>query len=310
MTQKRLAEDETGQQRASLVALLRARPGRRTWAEITESVIAAGSAEAVWDELFPPSLIDEFDDDLRSAADNDIVAWQSDGTQFVTVLDSAYPRQLLDIHQVPPVLFARGQLVRDDIGVSVVGSRDASPRGLQIASETGRYLASRGVTVIAGLALGIDTAAHLAALECGGRTVAVIGSGINLSYPAANRALQAQIAERGLLLSQFWPDAPPRKHHFLMRNATMSGYGVATVVVEAGEFSGARSQARMAVEHGRPVILTDLVLDRTSWAKELEGRPGVFIARSTQELQDHLAALTTTGGAFEDGEFERLLATI
>jgi DNA processing protein len=92
------------------------------------------------------------------------------------------------------------------------------------------------------------------------------------------------VADAGLLISQFLPDAPPQKHNFLMRNATMSGYGIATVVIEAGEHSGARAQARMAVEHGRPVILTDAVLTRNDWAKALEGRPGVHIASSTAHV--------------------------
>jgi len=89
-----------------------------------------------------------------------------------------------------------------------------------------------------------------------------------------------------LVLSQFWPDAPPQKHTFLMRNATMSGYGLATVVVEAGETSGARAQARMAVEHGRQVILTDQVVVRNQWAQKLLGRPGVHVASSVDSVMD------------------------
>ena len=88
------------------------------------------------------------------------------------------------------------------------------------------------------------------------------------------------------MLSQFWPDAPPQRHNFLMRNATMSGYGLATVVVEAGEQSGSRAQARMAVEHGRPVILTSLVVERNDWARALAGRPGVHVAGSLQAVLD------------------------
>jgi DNA processing protein len=134
--------------------------------------------------------------------------------------------------------------------------------------------------VIAGLVRGIDTVAHRATLDAGGRTVAVIGTGIGQVYPAENRGLQQEIAARGLVLSQFWPDAPPQKHTFLMRNATMSGYGLATVVVEAGQTSGAQAQARMAVEHGRQVILTDRVVAGNEWAQQLIGRPGVHVAGS------------------------------
>jgi len=166
----------------------------------------------------------------------------------------------------------------------VVGSRDASDRGIALSGAISRALVKEGISVIAGLALGIDTAAHVSALQAGGRTVAVIGTGINKVYPAANRQLQEDIAARGLLLSQFWPDAPPQRHTFLQRNATMSGYGLATVVVEAGEQSGARAQARMAVGHGRPVILTDFVVDQNKWAQDLIGRPGVHVASSLGEV--------------------------
>jgi DNA processing protein len=140
-----------------------------------------------------------------------------------------------------------------------------------MAADIARALVARKMTVVSGLARGIDTAAHRAALDAGGRTVAVIGTGIGRAYPAENHALQDEIASRGLVLSQFWPDASPDKRSFPMRNATMSGYGLATVVVEAGEKSGARIQARVAVEHGRQVILTDRVVARNTWARELLG---------------------------------------
>jgi DNA processing protein len=225
----------------------------------------------------------------------------------LTVLDDEYPAQLRSIHQAPPVLFARGTLMADDMAVSVVGSREASERGRMIAASVAKELVKQGVTVISGLALGIDAAAHQAALAAGGRTVAVVGTGINKYYPAANRALQDEIALRGLLLSQFWPDAPPQKHTFLVRNATMSGYGIATVVVEAGEKSGARAQARMAVEHGRPVILTDLVVERNQWAQDLLGRPGVHVAGSSGEVADIVATLMKSDHSVEDA-FHRLIS--
>ena len=155
-----------------------------------------------------------------------------------------------------------------------------------MATSVANALVDMQLTVIAGLAAGIDAAAHVAALERGGRTVAVIGTGINKAFPAANRELQEAIATEGLLLSQFWPDAPPQRHNFPMRNAIMSGYGIATVVVEAGEHSGARIQARMAVEHGRPVILTDSVVERTDWGKALTARPDVYAVSSTSEVSD------------------------
>ncbi|MBB5075865.1 DNA protecting protein DprA [Nonomuraea endophytica] len=134
---------------------------------------------------------------------------------------------------MPPILFTKGTPAEDTRAIAVVGTRQASEQGLRTASAVARDLALVGVTVVSGLAKGIDAAAHRAALEAGGRTVAVIGTGIDQSYPAENRALQRQISRDGLLLSQFWPDAPPSQRNFPMRNAVMSGYAAATVVVEA-----------------------------------------------------------------------------
>jgi DNA processing protein len=291
---------QVGVEQAALVALLRARPEKRSWADLTSEVIAAGSAVDVWERLVPATLLDmDAVDDPRAVAAQDIEGWLAQGHTFLTVLDEDYPERLKAIHEAPPVLFTRGELRRDDPAVSVVGSRAASERGLSIARSVATSLAARGYTVAAGLALGIDTAAHEAALEAGGRTVAFIGTGINNVYPAANGQLHSVIADRGLLVSQFWPDAPPQKHTFLMRNATMSGYGVATVVVEAGETSGARAQARMAVEHGRPVVLTDLVVERNTWAQNLVGRPGVNVADSTEQVMKIVESVTSEMAALE-----------
>ncbi|HEX9359572.1 MAG TPA: DNA-processing protein DprA [Streptosporangiaceae bacterium] len=295
------AEGAARRERAALVALLRERPGGRGWAELTAGVLEAGSAASVWQRLVPPVLVSPPGEAAPlDAAAAQIGRWADRGWRLLSILDADYPARLRGIHQAPPVLFARGTLVPDDVAVSVVGSRKASPRGLDIAAGVARELAARGVTVLGGLALGIDTAAHRAALAAGGRTVCVIGTGIERAYPAGNRGLQEEIAARGLVLSQFWPDAPPQRHNFLMRNATMSGYGLATVVVEAGEQSGSRAQARIAVEHGRPVILTSLVAERNDWARALAGRPGVHVAGSFQavlDIVDHLIAEPAAVGA-------------
>ena len=291
----------TGTEQAAVVALLQTRPQKMTWPDLMTEVVEAGSALEVWERLVPATLMGApGGQDPIDAAAAEIARWQRQGLTFLTVLDSEYPSRLRGIHQAPPVLFARGRLISDETAVSVVGSRQASDRGLSIAAEVAQGLVLEGVTVMAGLAHGIDTAAHRAALDAGGRTVAVIGTGINRVYPAVNRELHQEIAQRGLLLSQFWPDAPAQKHTFLMRNATMSGYGVATVVVEAGENSGARAQARMAVEHGRPVILTELVVERNIWAKALVGRPGVHVATTLQQVLDIVGGLTRDRDIVED----------
>lgn len=272
-------------QQAALIALLKTRPGRRSWTELTAMVLDRGDTELLLDELDPVELFASPEQTaIRAEALQQAEAWQSDEFEFVTILDGRYPAAVREIHQAPPFLFAAGELREDDPAVSVVGSRKASDRGIKMARSIAEALVQREISVAGGLAVGIDTAAHTAALEAGGRTVALIGTGIRKQYPAENRDLHRRIAASGLLLSQFWPDAPPQRHNFLMRNATMSGYGLATIVVEAGEHSGARAQARMAVEHGRPVILTDLVVASTEWGRALEGRPGVTIASSLDEV--------------------------
>lgn len=286
-------------ERAALVALLRTRPAGMTWAQITAEVGDTGSARSVWDRLRQPSLFALADgagpdDPLRAAAE-DIQKWSESRFRFLTFRDSDYPPQLRDVHQVPPVLFARGELASNESAVSVVGSRSASDAGLRLAQTVASALIERGITVLSGLAAGIDTAAHRAALDLGGRTVAVIGTGINQSYPAANRQLQELIADNGLVVSQFWPDVSPTRKTFPMRNATMSAYGRATIVVEAGEKSGARIQARLAVEHGRPVILTDSVVQGTTWGNELIGKPGVAWARDIDEVISHAVAAVSMG---------------
>lgn len=272
-------------ERAALVALLRARPGRMTWPRIVAEVDRCGSALEVWRAHHPADL---FEGGAESAAVAEarceIAGWLASGLGFVTFLDDTYPAQLRDIQDLPPVLFHRGALAAGEAGMAVVGSRAASRRGLGIAGSIAAGLVERGVAVIAGLAKGIDTAAHRAALDAGGRTVAVIGTGVDRCYPAENRSLQDLISRDGLVLSQFWPDSPPTRYSFPMRNTVMSGYGRATIVVEATEHSGALIQAKRAVGHGRPVILTDRVVEANRWPATLIGRPGVHVAGSTAEV--------------------------
>ncbi|WP_431917738.1 DNA-processing protein DprA [Micromonospora wenchangensis] len=277
--------DRATSERAALVALLR--QADLSWSDAAHAVQEDGSALRVLgrtvglaDTLFPDT---RSVDELVDAAAADLAAWQAEGITVRAFFDDDYPAQLRDVREMPPLLFARGDLRPDFRAIAVVGSRDASDRGLEIAGSVATSLALRGVTVVSGLAKGIDTAAHEAALAAGGRTVAVIGTGIRRHYPAANRALQEHIAEVGLVISQFWPDAAPTKQSFPMRNAVMSGYAAATVVVEAGERSGARIQARLALQHGRPVVLTGQVM-RHDWAQAFAGRPGVHVARGTLEL--------------------------
>lgn len=285
----------TGQEeRAAVVALLRITT--RSWAAVTDDLEAAGSAWAVLEAELRPAQRTLFDEPadvhaLVQTAAADLRAWAEDGIRIVTVLDADYPAQLLTIHQRPPFVMVRGTLDPGDArGVAVVGTRSATPRGLEAAANLAHALAARRVPVISGLAAGIDTAALTAAVDAGGRTVAVIGTGLRRAYPAQNADLQERIATTGLVLSQFWPDAPPTKVTFPMRNAVMSGYAAATVVIEAAWKSGARMQARLALEHGRPVFLLASLMEH-DWAREYARRPGAVVVRDADEVVERLDRL-------------------
>jgi DNA processing protein len=280
-------EGAVNQETVALVTLLRSPDAK--WPEIAYEVAAGGSASAVLEQRGGSSdglFADPRASQAWADAVRDVRRWTRESFRVVTVLDPDYPARLLEIHEMPPLLFVRGRLRADEPAVSVVGSRQSTDRGVSFARALSRGLVERGVAVISGLATGIDTAAHAETLAVGGRPLGVIGTGIRRTYPAQNADLQEQVASQGAVGSQCWPDAPPTKKSFPMRNAVMSGMGAASIIVEAGEHSGTRIQARVAVEHGRPVILTDSVFSSTSWAAALSSRPGVYRAGSVQEALD------------------------
>ena len=247
--------------RAALVALLRR--GRRPWHEYAEAVEGEGSAIAVLEQELAgtqgqASLLPEDPTPLLDGAAAEISGWERDGFELVTVLDREYPENLRTVHDRPPLVFVAGGLVPQDArSIAVVGARRASGAGLAAAAAIAEALARAGYVVVSGLATGIDAAAHEAALAAGGRTVAVIGTGLRRSYPPENAVLQRRIAAEGAVVSQFWPDAPPTRTSFPRRNAVMSGLALGTVVVEASLRSGARLQTRLALAHGRPVFRAD-----------------------------------------------------
>jgi len=165
--------------------------------------------------------------------------------------DPGYP-VLLGAMPSPPRLFVRGSLSDDDaLAVAIVGSRRPTPYGLAVAERLASDLAARGVTIVSGLARGIDTAAHRGALAAGGRTLAVLGCGVDVVYPPENRALAREIEARGALVSQFAPGVPARARHFPARNRTLAGLTLGVAVVEAAERSGALITAGFAGDLGR-----------------------------------------------------------
>ncbi|HHV58593.1 MAG TPA: DNA-protecting protein DprA [Firmicutes bacterium] len=212
------------------------------------------------------------------------------GVQFVTLLDAAYPDNLKTIFDPPPVLYYRGDLrAGDSLAVAMVGSRRATPYGREIATKFARELAGAGVTVVSGLARGIDSAAHRGALAGGGRTLAVLGSGLDVIYPPENARLYAQVAEHGAVLSEFPLGARPEAGHFPMRNRVISGLARAVVVVEAARTSGSLITADCALEQGRDVFaVPGPVTSPFSWGTNNLLKQG---AKVMQDVSDVLVEL-------------------
>lgn len=177
------------------------------------------------------------------------------GVTVYTWDDPEYPEGLRTIDRSPPVLYVRGTLVpQDEMAVAVVGTRHASIYGREVAHNVGAALAQNGVTVVSGMALGVDTVAHRAALDAGGRTLAVLGSGVDELYPAQNRALAEAISEHGALVSDYALGTKPDARNFPPRNRIISALSRAVVIVEAGERSGALITAEFAAEQGRELF--------------------------------------------------------
>jgi DNA processing protein len=288
------------QEQACVLALVSAAPG--DWSKVAGLLARTGGVGPVMSgqvdriPLDDRALAAELTRRLEAGAVERAEAMIADladrRVRLVTVLDDDYPPNLHQVFNRPPFLWVRGELASDDRrAVSVVGTRQASEWGRAAAARFARELTEAGHPIVSGLALGIDTAAHEAALAAG-RTVAVIGTGILArTYPPANRSLAERIAAAGAVVSQFWPSAPPRRSTFPMRNVVMSGMSLGTVVVEASQTSGARMQARFAVEQGRRLFLLDRLVEEQDWAKRYAEKPGVQVVRDPADVLPALSRL-------------------
>jgi DNA processing protein len=177
------------------------------------------------------------------------------GINLVGIIDDDYPDSLRHIYNPPVILYYKGNLsLQDRSSIAIVGSRKASYQGIRSTEQITRGLVSAGFSVVSGLARGIDTAAHRAAVESGGRTVAVLGSGLNVIYPRENRMLAEKIQDAGMIISEYPLDTPPHAGNFPQRNRIISGLSLGVLVVEAGEKSGALITADFALEQGRDVF--------------------------------------------------------
>jgi DNA processing protein len=280
---------------AAVLAVMARRDRDLPWNRVAGAIDEEGSALALLERLEEAPASQLFDVDERSVTldelEEHVHAWEREGIALVTVLDAAYPVNLRMVHDRPPALFVRGNLdAADERSVAVVGTRSASKRGLEQARALARGLAESRYVVVSGLAEGIDTAAHGATLEAGCRTVAVVGTGLRHAFPKKNAELQDRLGRESAVLSQFWPGQGPRQWTFPQRNAVMSGFARATVVIEASHTSGARMQARLALDHGRPVFLLRSLLEHR-WAQGYADRPGAYVVDAAAEVVEHLERL-------------------
>ncbi len=214
--------------------------------------------------------------------------------------DEAYPERLGHLVDPPPILFARGRLeLLSRPAVTIVGSRRSTAYGRRSAEALAAQMAIRGITVVSGLALGIDGASHRGALDAGGDTIAVLGSGVDLIQPTSHRRLGEHIAREGLLLSEFLPGEPARAHHFPRRNRILAALGGAVVVVEAAEKSGALITVEHALDLGRDVYAVPGALDaRQSRGCNILIRQGAQMITSPEEFGRDLGLVCGSSSEF------------
>ncbi|MBI3240727.1 MAG: DNA-protecting protein DprA [Chloroflexi bacterium] len=204
--------------------------------------------------------------------------------------DDNYPRRLREVPNPPPLIYVHGAFAdRDDWAVSVVGTRRATAYGKEVARELAGALAAAGVTVVSGLARGVDAAAHVAALEAGGRTIAVLGSGLDKIYPYEHTTLARQIADSGAVISDYPLGTPPESNNFPPRNRIISGLALGVIIVEAGDESGALITADFAAEQGREVFaVPGNIFNRTSRGPNRLIQAGAKIVLSAENVLEEL----------------------
>jgi DNA processing protein len=222
--------------------------------------------------------------------ERELAAAEKDGVGIITLADPDYPASLRNIFDPPPVLYYKGRMERDDsLAVAVVGSRHPTLYGMSTAKAFAAGLVEHGFTVVSGMARGIDTQAHAGALEAGGRTVAVMGSGFRRIYPAENRKLAETIGGSGCVLTEFPMECGPAKQNFPRRNRVISGLSLGVLVVEAGRTSGALITADFALEQGREVFAVPGCLDsRASQGSNNLIREGAKLAASVDDIIEEL----------------------
>jgi DNA processing protein len=268
-------------------------------ARISQLLAHFESPEALWREPekslmhldLPSALLRAFCQARRSInLEREMEAVARAGAHLLTLDDQAYPELLRQLPHRPPVLYIRGNLLPDEGKcLAIVGTRKTSKYGKNIAAQLAGELAQQGVTIVSGLALGIDTAAHSGALQAGGRTIAILGTGIDSTYPRENRELAQEIEANGALISELPLGSKPLAKNFPQRNRLISGMCLGVLVAEAPERSGALNTVSHALEQGREVFaVPHNVFSRTGRGCNLLIQDGAKLVASVEDILDEL----------------------
>ncbi|MEW6687745.1 MAG: DNA-processing protein DprA [Pseudomonadota bacterium] len=262
------------------------------------NVLGAGRAELA--RHASPEALAALDSEAVARAVEHALTWlEQPGCAVVTLADATYPRLLLEIPDPPTLLYCRGRVeLLNQPALAVVGSRNASAQGAANAEQFARSFSDAGLTIVSGLAQGIDAAAHRGGLAGAASTIAALGTGVDVVYPPAHAALAAQIAERGLLVSEFPLGARALAHHFPRRNRLISGLAQGCLVIEAAIASGSLITARAAAEQGREVFAVPGSI-HSPLAKGCHAliKSGAKLAESAEDVLTELAAFRRTGFA-------------
>ncbi len=214
------------------------------------------------------------------------------GGALITLFDERYPERLRQIFDPPPMLFARGRVeLLGSLMLGVVGTRRPTPYGTAVTQRLSGDLARAGLTIASGMARGIDTAAHSAALDAEGNTVAVLGCGADIAYPSENRRLAEKIAAKGLILSEFPMSTPAFPQNFPIRNRVISGMSSGVLIIEGAQYSGSAITARLALEQGREVFaVPGSIISKMSWGPNLLIKQGAKLVQDWNDVVEDLPA--------------------
>jgi DNA processing protein len=302
---------------------MRSDPGLASWLQLTlvpglgaatlrkllsqfglpEKIVTANRAALA--RLVSAEVLQALDSDVVSKAVERALAWlETPGNAIVTLADAAYPRLLLEIGDPPAVLYCRGRTeLLNRPSLALVGSRNGTAQGNSNAEQFARNFSAAGLTIVSGLAQGIDAAAHRGGLAGEGSTIAVLGTGVDIAYPLANAALAAEIAEKGLLLSEFALGTKALAHNFPRRNRLISGLAQGCLVIEAALASGSLITARAAAEQGREVFaVPGSIHSPLSKGCHALIKSGAKLAESAEDVLSELSAFRSRGTASSAGK--------